>query len=76
MLDGGIEPDPVFSVFHGFQYQNYSRLLLKIGVPPSPSRLRRAGRHQASERKAEDCVLRSEVFKNDGEEQKIILEDV
>ncbi len=65
MLNGSIEPGPIFSVFDRFQYHNNPRFLLKIGV-----------RHQASERRAEDCVLRSEVFKNDGEGEKIILEDV
>jgi len=25
MLNGGIQPDPIFSVFHSFQYQNNSR---------------------------------------------------
>jgi len=27
VLNGGIEPDSIFSVFHGFQYQNSARFL-------------------------------------------------
>jgi len=32
VFNGGIEPNPVISVFDRFQYQNNSRFLLKIGI--------------------------------------------
>jgi hypothetical protein len=46
----GIEPNPIFSVFDRFQYQNNSRFFLKIGV-----------RHQAlcirKNNKGEEIIL-------------------
>ena len=30
VFDGGVQPNPIFFVFHYFQYQNNSRLLIGL----------------------------------------------